>query len=617
MTGVLTSLEGDAKGDYLPLRGSQSYASKAGGMSPHQEEALRRACALFTEPDSRLRLSAGFGRHWPDARGVFVNDAQSCFVWCNEEDHVRVFSRQHNVDLKAMWVRIEKTVNSLEQGIAASGRKWMRSDRLGFISTCPSRLGTGLKASVSLKIPLLSASVDLPALCRSMQLQSSQEVGSVTYGSVWNVTNIDCLGETEVDILNSVIQGSQALVMMEQRLENGEPIYDAIPGMGSDPFPGFPSDRCPPRLPSLSRHCSITAAVLKENVDIYGKLRSRQTSKGLGLAACIKPCMDEHGKPNSLDVGLVACDEECFSTFSELFDPVIQRLHTGFSSAAKHPGDTNLSKLSNAQIDPTGAHAVSLRVELRRNLSGFRLSPCVQQDERRQAERIAVQALTGLGGDWSGDYMPLTWSESYEALPTGMPSETQAQLRDDGLLFAEPTSSAKLASGLGRQWPDARGVYLSKKRSLFAWCNEEDHICLVAKQDGADIKSAITALEQAAAAIEAEAWKAGSSFMKDDRLGFLTVNPLNLGNACTLAVLLRIPNLAKHAQFVDLCQAFDLKASWRAGAWDISTSPSLGVSQVDLVTGIIEGCALLVTLEQKLAKGLSIAEELRTVGINI
>ena len=44
---------------------------------------------LLTEPDSTLKLAAGFGRHWPDARGVFVADTPGVCVWCNEEDHFR------------------------------------------------------------------------------------------------------------------------------------------------------------------------------------------------------------------------------------------------------------------------------------------------------------------------------------------------------------------------------------------------------------------------------------------------------------------------------------------------------------------------------------------------
>merc|ERR1719443_1098321 len=139
-----------------------------------------------------------------------------------------------------MWTRVARAVDKFEKAIEADKRSWVRSDHLGFLASCPSRLGTGIRISVSLKIPLLAASVDLPALCRSFQLQSSQEVGSVTYGSVWNITNTDCLGVTEVDVLNCVIEGTQTLVQMEQRLEVGEAIYDSIPGMGSDAYPGFP-----------------------------------------------------------------------------------------------------------------------------------------------------------------------------------------------------------------------------------------------------------------------------------------------------------------------------------------------------------------------------------------
>jgi len=616
LTRALTSLDGEGKGDYYPLRYSQSYAPKVGGMAAHQEEQMRRACALFTEPDSRLRLSAGYGRHWPDARGIFVNEAQSLFVWCNEEDHVRFFSRQHNVDVKAMWARVQKAVTDVEKGIEGSGRSWMRSDHLGYIASCPSRLGTGLRVSVSLKIPLLSASVDLPALCRSLQLQSSQEVGSVTYGIVWNITNTDCLGVTEVDIFNCVIEGSQALVQMEQRLENGEPIYNAVPGMGSQAYPGFPVDRCPVRMPDLSRHHSLVAAILKEKPELYGQLRSRTTSRGVGLAPCIKLGMDEQGQANATDplAGMVACDEECYTTFAELFDAVIERLHFGFSQRSKHPLDTNLSKLSNAQIDPRGANAVSVRVELRRNLSGLRMAPCCEQAERQEAERIITKALHGLGGSWEGDYMPLTWSESYKPKPLGMSAEDQAQLRDEELLFMEPTAPARLSMGLGRHWPDARGIFLANRRDCFAWCNEEDHLCLVVNAQGADLKAAVTRVEEAAAAVEAEACKTGSGFMKDERLGYLTVNPANLGNAFIGTVSLRMPNLGKHAHFSAVCRALEFRASWRAGAWDVSSAASLGMSQVDQITGVIEGCKLLVDLEQKLEKGHSIDDDLRSLG---
>merc|ERR1711865_1346742 len=83
------------------------------------------------------------------------------------------------------------------------------------------------------------------------------------------------------------------------------------------------------------------------------------------------------------------------------------------------------------------------------------------------------------------------------------------------------------------------------------------------------------------------------------------------GNACSCAVSLRIPNLCKHSQFAALCKAFELRASWRAGGWDMTSSPSLGISQVTLVTGVIEGCSAMVGFEEKLGQGQAIDDDLK------
>merc|ERR1712222_159617 len=53
---ALLTMEGDLKGDYFPLHGSQSYAPKPNGMSKEKEEELRQAGNLFQEPDSTLLL---------------------------------------------------------------------------------------------------------------------------------------------------------------------------------------------------------------------------------------------------------------------------------------------------------------------------------------------------------------------------------------------------------------------------------------------------------------------------------------------------------------------------------------------------------------------------------
>lgn len=60
--------------------------------------------------------------------------------------------------------------------------------------------------------------------------------------------------------------------------------------------------------------------------------------------------------------GLVAGDEECYTTFKELFDVVIDRRHGGFPPQAKHPTDLDWNKVSDVPIDPTGKYVISTRV---------------------------------------------------------------------------------------------------------------------------------------------------------------------------------------------------------------------------------------------------------------
>merc|ERR1719337_504142 len=62
------------------------------------------------------------------------------------------------------------------------------------------------------------------------------------------------------------------------------------------------------------------------------------------------------------------------------------------------------------------------------------------------------------------------------------PEEKEETLRSTGNLFQEPDSTLLLASGMGRHWPDGRGIFCNDNRNLFVWLNEEDHLRIVSMQ---------------------------------------------------------------------------------------------------------------------------------------
>ena len=121
---------------------------------------MREDHFLFQEPDSTLLLSSGMGRHWPDARGIFANKEKTFLVWANEEDHMRIISMQKGADIKQVFTRFATAVNKVEEVVKAEGYDFMHNDHLGYILTCPSNLGTGLRASIMVKVPLLSQQQD-------------------------------------------------------------------------------------------------------------------------------------------------------------------------------------------------------------------------------------------------------------------------------------------------------------------------------------------------------------------------------------------------------------------------------------------------------------------------
>ena len=110
-------------------------------------------------------------------------------------------------------------------------------------------------------------------------------------------------------------------------------------------------------------------------------------------------------------------------------------------------------------------------------------------------------------GELKGDYFPLHGSRSYAPKPNGMTLEKEEELRSAGNLFQEPDSTLLLSGGMGRHWPDARGIFHNNDKNLFVWVNEgkiyfmisnfkkifsEDQMRIVSMEKGDEIKRIIS-----------------------------------------------------------------------------------------------------------------------------
>merc|ERR1712128_196128 len=138
MKNAFAKLEDDLSGDYYPLT----------GMDEGVRQQLVDDHFLFVSGDKNL-IAAGMERDWPEGRGIFHNKEKSFLVWVNEEDQLRIISMEQGGDVKKVFERLAKGIEAVQKSIEEeSGKKFLLDEKLGYLHSCPTNLGTGMRASV-------------------------------------------------------------------------------------------------------------------------------------------------------------------------------------------------------------------------------------------------------------------------------------------------------------------------------------------------------------------------------------------------------------------------------------------------------------------------------------
>jgi creatine kinase len=106
-----------------------------------------------------------------------------------------------------------------------------RSDRLGFLGTCPSNLGTGLRASVMIKLPELNKDPHkLEEICNQFDLQPRGSSGehSAAIGAKWDISNKQRIGFSEVQLVQKMIDGVTKVIAIEEKMASGMTAEEAL-----------------------------------------------------------------------------------------------------------------------------------------------------------------------------------------------------------------------------------------------------------------------------------------------------------------------------------------------------------------------------------------------------
>ena len=202
---ALLGLDGELSGEYYPIQ----------GMKPEIQQQLIEDHFLFKAGDRYLE-AAGLNRDWPSGRGIFHNTAKSFLVWINEEDQLRIISMQKGGNIKEVFSRLVTAIQKIEKTIEFS-----YSEHLGYITSCPTNLGTAMRASVHIKLPRLAQNMELFQSITDrhhLQIRGIHGEHSESEGGVFDISNRRRLGVSEVECVQDMHDGVAALIAAEASL---------------------------------------------------------------------------------------------------------------------------------------------------------------------------------------------------------------------------------------------------------------------------------------------------------------------------------------------------------------------------------------------------------------
>ena len=149
---------------------------------------------------SRDHLSKGAGS------GFVVREDENVSVLVNEEDHLRLQAMLPGLNLGGAWALVDRLDNEIEQHVA-----YAFSSKLGYLTACPSNVGTGMRASVMLHLPGLVLMHEMGPIIKGMgkiglAVRGLKGEGTEANGNLFQISNQVTLGQKEVDMVTNLEQ---------------------------------------------------------------------------------------------------------------------------------------------------------------------------------------------------------------------------------------------------------------------------------------------------------------------------------------------------------------------------------------------------------------------------
>ncbi|MCI0462741.1 MAG: protein arginine kinase [Gemmataceae bacterium] len=192
----IAKLDGEPRLNYLPLSGLS---------------ALDRQFLVERQLISR-ELAAAEG-----PRGVAVSPQENISLMVNEEDHLRLQVMRSGFALDEAWQEIDRMDDLIEQRVC-----YGFSEEFGYLTACPTNVGTGMRASVMLHLPVLVQTKHIEKVFRALQkinlaVRGLYGEGSRASGEFYQISNQVTLGKSEATILSEIREAIPQIITYERQ----------------------------------------------------------------------------------------------------------------------------------------------------------------------------------------------------------------------------------------------------------------------------------------------------------------------------------------------------------------------------------------------------------------
>ncbi|XP_012691450.2 zgc:172076 [Clupea harengus] len=202
---------------------SEEFPGKLYSMEELSQDAGGKGLAMMTPTPAMVKI--GVARDWPDARAVWESQDGQLVVWVNFEDHLKLECSRTDANLQLAFDCICLNLLKLESLYKTLRHPFVWKEHLGWVVSSPAEVGTGLKASVTVRLQHLPNHKRLENVLDRLRLH----LIPTDKPGLYRATNAPTIGFSEVGVLQLVVDGVQLLICMEKRLENHGGIDDLVP----------------------------------------------------------------------------------------------------------------------------------------------------------------------------------------------------------------------------------------------------------------------------------------------------------------------------------------------------------------------------------------------------